>query len=360
MSSSQPLHSTFPWTSPPLLANAPMGGFAGPRLASAVSLAGGLGLIGALDDPGVLDKQLQETQELLGTGREEGMVEAGIEGRLPVGVGLLLFLLRSEEKRKKMLEVLARWRVSVVWLFAEVDLGDYVSWVKEVRKACGEGVQVWIQTCSVGAALELTREAKPDVLVMQGSDAGGHGWERGAGVVSLVPETRDALDREGLYEVKVAASGGLVDARGVAAALSLGAEGVVMGTRFLASEEVNAHSAYKQQVLEGRDGGQYTIRAKLFDELKGKNIWPGQYDGRGVVSQSFKDFKDGVGIDEIRKRHKDAVSEESDMGWGQSKRAVVWSGTGVGMVSQIQPAGDIVREVREAVSKRLDEARSKL
>src|SRR5437763_563577 len=78
---------------------------------------------------------------------------------------------------------------------------------------------------------------KPDVLVMQGLDAGGHGWEKGAGVISLVPEAVDALEENGFAHIHVLAAGGIVDGRGVAAALALGAEGVVMGTRFLGALE---------------------------------------------------------------------------------------------------------------------------
>jgi nitronate monooxygenase len=73
---------------------------------------------------------------------------------------------------------------------------------------------------------------------MQGSDAGGHGPCPGAGIVSLVPETRGTLDREGFSGIGIFAAGGISDGRGIAAALACGANGVVMGTRFLASTEV--------------------------------------------------------------------------------------------------------------------------
>lgn len=333
-----------PWTLSPLVVNAPMGDFAGPALAAAVSRAGGLGMIGAMLDAELLSNQLREASEAL-----SGIPSHG--DTLPVGVGLLLFALK--EKQPQMIGVFTRHKPAVVWLFAEHHLDDYSVWAAEIRKAL-PGSQLWIQVASVAGALELARGAMPDVLVMQGTDAGGHGWEKGAGIVSLVPETKDALVREGL-EVAVAASGGIVDSRGAAAALALGAEAVVMGTRFLASEEVMIHPQYQRQVLDARDGGQQTVRAKIFDELRGPNIWPATYNGRAIVSQSLEDHAAGVPLDDIRRLHAQAITKD-DKGWGDSRRAVVWSGTGVGLVNVVLPAADIVREVRDGVKSVLRKA----
>ncbi|KAH6638640.1 hypothetical protein BKA67DRAFT_589035 [Truncatella angustata] len=328
------------WTSAPLIVNAPMGDFAGPELAAAVSGAGGLGMIGAMLDPIVLGEQLEQASGLLDGAR------ANSNGNLQIGVGLLLFALTK--KRSEMIQVLAKYKPAVVWLFAETQLSDYSTWASEIRESL-PGSQIWIQTGSVVGALEIARGAKPDVLVMQGTDAGGHGWERGAGIVSLVPETKDSLAREGL-DVAVVASGGIVDGRGAAAAFALGAEAVVMGTRFLASREVTIHPKYQQQILEARDGGQQTVRAKVFDELRGPNIWPGAYNGRALLSRSFEDHSSGVDQGEIRARHAEALAQ-ADKGWGDSRRAVVWSGTGVGLVNEVLPAAEIVRQVRDGVQQ---------
>lgn len=328
-----------PWASSPLIVNAPMGDFAGPELATAVSRAGGLGMIGGMMNPQLLADQLQQVSEALTDVKSH-------DGMLPVGVGLLLFALAT--KRSDMIAVLAAHQPAVVWLFAEQQLSDYSVWAAEIRKALPRS-QLWIQIASVTGALEVARSAKPDVLVMQGTDAGGHGWEKGAGIISLVPETTDALAREGLH-VAVAASGGIVDARGAAAALALGAEAVVMGTRFLASKEAMIHPSYQQQILDTRDGGQHTVRAKVFDELRGPNIWPATYNGRALVSTSFEEHASGLPIDEIRELHAKAIAAD-DKGWGDSRRAAVWSGTGVGLVNEVLPAADIVYEIREGVKK---------
>ncbi|KAI4592421.1 hypothetical protein KJ359_011232 [Pestalotiopsis sp. 9143b] len=342
------LYKQLSWTSAPLVVNAPMGDFAGPDLAAAVSRAGGLGMIGAMLDPAVLSAQLARASELV-----SDIVAKPSNGVLPFGVGLLLFALTN--KRPQIIQVLIERPPAVVWLFAESNLNDYAVWAADLRAAL-PGTQVWIQVASVAGALEVARAAAPDVLVMQGTDAGGHGWERGAGIVSLVPETRDELARAAL-KVRVAASGGIVDGRGAAAAYALGAEAVVMGTRFLASEEVEIHPQYQKQIIDARDGGQATVRAVVFDELRGPNIWPTTYNGRALLSKSWEDHVAGVHIDQIRDSHTQAKAGD-DQGWGESRRAVVWSGTGVGLVKKVLPAADIVREVREGARQVLQNASS--
>jgi nitronate monooxygenase len=355
------LQTKLPWTASPLIVNAPMADFAGGDLAAAVSGAGGLGMIGSAWDTDNVDRHLTRVVELL-----SGTAVQGRDGLLPVGVGLLIFLLG--DKRGDMLAVLAKHRPAVVWLFAEPSLAAYAAYARELRAAI-PGVQVWIQTSSAAAALEIARNARPDVLVMQGADAGGHGWARGAGIVSLVPETRDVLAREGLLlllgagaasgETAVAASGGIVDGRGAAAAVALGADAIIMGTRFLGSQEVNIHPAYRQQVLDARDGGQATVRSQVFDELRGPTIWPAAYDGRAIVSSSYEDHVSGVDIGQIRERYAEVVKQD-DKGWGESRRAAVWAGTGVGLVNDVRPAADIVREVRDGAKSVLESVSARL
>ena len=120
-----------------------------------------------------------------------------------------------------------------------------------------------------------------------------------------------------------------------------------MGTRFLASKEVVVHPAYQAAVLEARDGGIVTKRSKLFDELKGPNMWPEAYDGRSLVIKSYADHLDGMSIDEIRRLHNEEIQAE-DKGWksGLQGRAAIWCGTGVGLVDGLMSAKEIVESVR--------------
>ena len=248
-----------------------MGGFAGADLSIAVSKAGGLGMIGATNDMKELETRLAKVEQ--NTERSSGL--------LPIGVGILVFLTKIDAA----IPVLQKYKPAAVWFFAAKELDDYATWADRVRDALPES-QVWIQVGSVEAAMKVAKASKPDVLCLQGSDAGGHGFEKTAGVISLVPEVSDALSENG-QNIHLVASGGIVDGRGAAAALALGAEGVVMGTRFLAAPETHVHAKYQEALLGVTDGGQTTIRSKLFDNLRGPNIWPYEYDGRSIIMESF-------------------------------------------------------------------------
>ncbi|KAF2480818.1 hypothetical protein BDY17DRAFT_302449 [Neohortaea acidophila] len=341
------LSKSLPWTKSPLIINAPMGGFATAKLSTAVSQAGGVGLIGDDSNMPALADTLAEVDKAL------SRTDAGL---LPVGVGLLLFLVRLDEA----LPLLEKYRPAIVWMFAAKELAHYADWAARIRAALPKS-QIWIQVGSVHAAMEVAATAKPDVMCVQGSDAGGHGYEKGAGFISLLPEISDALAANGHNGISLVAAGGIVDGRSAAAAFALGAQGVVMGTRFLSARETNVHPVYQEALVAASDGGQSTRRSKLFDNLRGPNIWPGAYDGRSILMQSWADHESGVGIEEIRKRHKEALKDD-DKGFNadRSGRAVMWAGTGVGLVKKVQPAAEIVEEVRSTAAARLKEVASKL
>ena len=342
-----PLNTKLPWTTSPLIVNAPMAGFAGSKLAVAVSKAGGLGQIGVDNNMKKLEQQLSEVAEAFdGQGKTSQT--------LPIGVGLLTFILEIEQP----LSILKKYKPAVIWLFASKQLSDYATWTTRLRSACPQS-QIWVQLGSVAGALELAEICRPDALIMQGADAGGHGFEKGAGIISLLPEAADTLSKNGYGDIPLLASGGIVDGRGAAAALSLGAQGVVLGTRFLAAQETDVHPRYQEAVIAATDGGQTTVRAKLFDNLRGPNIWPVEYDGRGLRTRSHADHEGGVSIDEIRRLHSDALKEK-DLGWGETNRATIWAGTGVGLVQRVQPAAEIVEEVRSGVKQALEIAKARL
>lgn len=345
------LQEHYPWASQPLIANAAMGGFAGPALALAVSLAGGIGFIGAVKDMVKLDQQLISAKSLLGNDK----LKVADPSTLPMGVGFLLFAASIDDATA----VIGRHKLAIVWFACPTQEGDFENWSKAVRKA-SPASRIWIQVGSVSVARRVASTCSPDVLILQGSDAGGHGPFPGAGIVSLMPEIRDTLDREGFSEIGIFAAGGIGDGRGVAAALSCGADGVVMGTRFLASEEVELPAEeYRKTILETKDGGVTTSRATVFDELAGKSIWPSEYDGRAVAGASYQDFNNGVGIEEVRSKYASAV-KESHKGFGGEVRAAIWAGTGIGLVTEVKTAGEIVKECRDSARLCLEKAIKRL
>jgi nitronate monooxygenase len=339
------LRSYLHWASSPLIVNAPMGGFAGGKLAAAVTQAGGLGMVGAIMSSD-LEKELAVAQEALRP-TQRGDV-------LPIGVGLLPFVIKLDP----VLVTLQQYQPAVVWLFAAKELEDYAAWAGRIREVSPRS-KIWIQTGTVSAALKIAQLAKPDALILQGADAGGHGFERGASIVSLLPEASDMLSANGLGDIPLLASGGIADARGAAAAFTLGASGVVLGTRFLAARETNVPPGYRDLVLAARDGATSTVRSKLFDNVNGPNIWPEAYDGRSLVTESYNDHIRGVGIDQIRETHKRSVTGV-DAGFGTTNRANVWAGASVGLVNKLENAAAIVEEVRSGVTQILKGATARL
>ena len=134
--------------------------------------------------------------------------------------------------------------------------------------------KIWIQIGSVHDALEVAELCRPDVIAVQGSDAGGHGQERGAGIISLFPKIADALTDAGHGNIPLVAGGGVVEGRGVSACLRLGAAGVCIGTRFLVSTEAQIARGYQEAVFRSSDGGVSTVRSKIYDILRGTTGWP--------------------------------------------------------------------------------------
>lgn len=325
-----------------LIANAP--------LAAAVSLANGLGFIGAGSDIGTLSDELSRARDIF-----SGSNLPTQSGVLPIGIGFLLWgaplndtltLLREPENVP-----------AAVWLFAPRRSDQFKEWADGVRDVTANKTKIWIQVTSVREALDAVKTASPDVLVVQGTDAGGHGAAQGAGIISLVPETIDAVTEfcasSSLPLPSFIATGGISDGRGVASALALGAQGVCLGTRYLAASEATIASGYRDAVLRASDGGTTTIRSSVYDQLRGTTEWPSGYGGRGVINASFRDHEAGVGFEDNKKLYEEALAS-GDKGWeGDMARLTTYAGTGIGLVKKVESAKGITETVREDALKML-------
>jgi nitronate monooxygenase len=320
------------------------------QLAVQISAAGGIGFIGSGNDQSNLDSVLSEAVELC---KKSNLPISPV---LPVGVGFLNWGADLEEA----LRCIAKYKPCAIWLFAPRDAEDLGVWTKRCREANGGETKVWIQVGGVEEARKAIRAAQPDVLVVQGGDAGGHGLNSAASIVPLVPEVTDAvaeLQSEGIMSTipSIIATGGIADGRGVAAALALGAQGVCLGTRLLAAREAVVARGYRAAVLRASDGGQTTARSSVYDRLRGTTDWPREYGGRGVLNQSYHDAQAGMDWEENTRRYNEAV-KLGDAGWGDEGRMTTYAGTGVGLVKREQGAAEIVEEIRNeclAVIERL-------
>ena len=221
---------------------APMDVVSGGRLASAVSQAGGLGLLGG----GYGDQAWIER-------------EWGRAGNARIGCG---FITWSLAKRPELLnETLAHQPAAVMLSF-----GDPRPFAPDIHAA---GAQLICQVQTVAQAREAA-EAGADVIVAQGTEAGGHGQSEP--LLTLLPQVVDAC-----ADIPVVAAGGIADGRGLAAAMMFGAEGVLMGTRFYASLEAEGHPEAKRRIVAAGSGA--SVRSVVFD-LARRNRWPEPYTGR--------------------------------------------------------------------------------
>lgn len=345
------LSNDYPWTQSPLIAAAPMRLAALAPLAIATSQAGGLGFIGAGSDASSLAAYVDEAKQLASASPELSRVKHV----LPIGLGFLLWA--GDTLLKESLPILERDPPAAVWLFAPREPSQLSRWTEEVRRVTHRQTKIWIQVGTVANAVDVVHACQPDVLVVQGFDAGGHGLQKGAGIISLLPETCDAVASlckdKGITEPHYVAAGGIMEGRGAAAALALGASGVVMGTRYLATPEANIAHGYRQAVLRASDGGATTARGKLYDSLRGTTDWPDEYGGRGVLNGSWDDAEKGMTFEENKRLYDEAV-KTGDEGWGAQARLTTYAGTGVGLVKEIKGAAAVTTEVREDAKRILE------
>ncbi|EFR01854.1 2-nitropropane dioxygenase [Nannizzia gypsea CBS 118893] len=348
------LKKDYPWIQLPLITCAPMLPVATGELAAAVSAAGGIGFIGLGNNIHTLDDQLTLAAHHLQTTHAKTTLQTPDASILPVGVGFLNWGVNLDDA----LPAIKKHVPAAIWLFGaarETMASLYASWITRVHQETAGRTKVWVQVGSVADALTLTAEAppahRPDVLVLQGVDAGGHGLKNGAGIITLLPEVRDTLASHGeLSAIPLIAAGGIVDGRGVAAALCLGADGVAMGTRFLACSQTAIMKGYQDELIRARDGGQSTARTTIYDRLRGYVEWPEEYDGRGMVNQSYFDDQAGMSDEENRRLY-EAEKAKGDAGWGVKGRMTSYAGTGVGLVKTVSTAEEIVSSAREEARK---------
>ncbi|KAF2157179.1 2-nitropropane dioxygenase [Myriangium duriaei CBS 260.36] len=120
----------------------------------------------------------------------------------------------------------------------------------------------------------------------------------------------------------------------------------------LATEEAEIKEGYKRAVLRSGDGGMSTVRSRFWDDIRGIEGWPEEYDGRGIVNQSWTDHESGMEVGENKRLYDEKV-KEGDEGW---ERTTGYAGTGVGLISELKPAGEVVEEVRKGMVEALRRA----
>ena len=295
---------------------APMGAVSGGRLAAAVSNAGGLGLVGGgYGEDAWLRRELQQVTQA--TGRAWG-------------VGFITWSLR-----RPVLELALAHRPHAVML----SFGDPRPYAALIRAA---GCKLICQVQDLQGA-RIAQEAGAHIIVAQGSEAGGHAASRAT--LPLVPAVVDAV-----APTPVLAAGGIADGRGLAAALMLGAQGALIGTRFYASVEALGSDAAKRRIAGAR--GDETVRTRVFDVVRDLP-WPEINTGRALRNRFVErwhgreaDLAHALADETPAYR---AAAEQADL-----DTAVVWAGEAVDLIKSVERAAALVVEIGAEASRRLN------
>jgi nitronate monooxygenase len=288
---------------------APMAGISGGRLAAAVTMAGGLGLIGG----GYGDADWLQTQ----FGQADGA---------RVGYG---FITWSLARNPGLLDMVLEQQPATIML----SFGELRPFADRVHAA---GVPLIAQAQTVDHARRAL-DAGAEIVVAQGGEAGGHGMSARS-TFTLVPEVADIV-AERSPDTLVLAAGGVADGRGLAAALSLGADGVLVGTRFWATPEALVSPRAHQRAVQA--GGDDTFRTQVYDAVRQLD-WPTEYNER-AIGNSFLDVWHGneaqlaASLPEAIDTFEKAVAAED------FDAAAILVGEAVGLIHDIRPAADIVR-----------------
>ena len=280
--------------------NAPIGYFARAQLAGAVSAAGGMGLMETSSTG--LDRTQQEFDAI----RERT--------NRPVGLQMFLKVLKAADRIDEVLD----WALDGRTTFMASCVGDPSPYMPRIHDA---GVKLYHQVGSLAQALKA-QDAGVDGLILEGAESGGIRGEKDLQIFSLLQQVRKRVD------LPIVAAGGIVDGYGMAGAFALGAEGVMMGTRFISCAESPVHHAWKQAVVDA----DATLRINI-----GK---PG-INMRVVRNE----FSESVVRGEVEMNGNPYAGPFMELfKHGRTDLAMVGSGESAVLVESIQPAAEIIAD----------------
>lgn len=307
------------------IVQAPLGpDISGPELVAAVANSGAIGILRAPDweCPDYLRELIRKTKSLTDK---------------PFGVGIVLAF-----PHKENLKCILEEKVAVLQLYWGEVTKDIVF---DAHQA---GVKVVPQIGNFEAA-KIAADAGVDAIIVQGHEAGGHVIGQEA-LIALVPRVVDLVASRG---IPVIAAGGIVDERGYVAALALGAQGVCLGTRFLATEESYAHPTYKSKLVE-MSNTEYTNvygRARWPDAPHRVLKTPFHMEWKNLPSHENEANQPIIGRTIIHGMEKEirrfAGTVPNKTTTGDLESMVMYAGEGVGLIKEILPAAQVVTRLVE-------------
>ncbi len=296
---------------------APMAYVGRGRLARAVSQAGGLGMIG-----------IGSTESVEFLTREAAIARGTDQGRF--GIGMHTWAI---ERRPDLLDAAIEANPFLISL----SFGSVTPYVERLHR---HGILLATQVNTRAEAMQAERDGV-DLIVAQGMEAGGHV----TGQVSTLPLLQAVLDA---VQVPVLAAGGIASPRGVAAALAAGAEGVWVGTCLLASPECENTEQARAHIVQAKETD--TVLTRAFDVAQGL-AWPAQYPGRVLRNRFTEQWHSHIDAlpqaTEARQQLTEAIANKNyDL-------AYIYAGEAVGLVTQQQSAGDVIRSLGEGAERLL-------
>lgn len=288
----------------------------GYKLASAVSNAGGLGIIGAGSMyPDVLREHIQKCKKATDK---------------PFAVNVPMLYPNIEE----IINIIIEEGVKIVFTSA----GNPKTWTSFLKE---KGITVVHVVSSVKFALKA-QEAGVDAVVAEGFEAGGHNGREETTTFTLIPMVKEKLD------VPLIAAGGIATGRGMLAAMVLGADGVQIGSRFAASVESSSHEKFKQAIVDAQDGDTHVTLKELAPVRLIKNKFFHDVVALYSTAPTVDDLKTLLGRARAKKGMFEGDLEEGELEIGQI----------AGLIHEVKPAADILNEIVSDFEKAKQEALS--
>lgn len=287
-----------------------MGGVSMHKLVAAVSNAGGLGVIGAATlDANGLRREIRLTRELTDK---------------PFAVDLLAPI---PDMIRPQMQVVFEENIKIF----VAGLAVPQEFIIEMHE---RGMIVVVMIGKVRHAIK-SAQAGADVVAAQGTEAGGHTGEIGA--LALVPQVVDAV------KIPVLAAGGIVDGRQLVAALALGAQGVVVGTRFIATPEAQAAPKYREAIVQSGEAD--TVRTRCYTGKPARTIRNSYNESWERRANEIQPFPMQV-MTSVREGVMDYMGNQGD---ANPERCFMPAGQGMGLIHEIKPAAEVMADIiREA------------
>lgn len=311
---------------------APMNWVSGPALVAAVSGAGGLGTLG----PNAGSRDITRDVDLTGERIRDRIRTIRELTDFPFAVNIVVGFGEDTKYSEKVVEVIIEEKVPV----AVVSVGSPRVYTEKLK---GAGIKV-LHAVSTAAHAGKAQEAGVDALICEGYEAGGHKGLTELTTFALTPMVADAVD------IPVITGGGIADARGVIAAMALGADGVYMGSRFMVTRQAESHESVKKAIVRGKDACTVSIPKGKMIARDLKNNFTEEYLKRyesGTSPESIIQF-----LDQHSQYHSQLL--------GKSEQAEICCGQSAGLINDIPDAADLVAAIIKDLSARFAELEKRL